>query len=137
MVGMIYAMLAIALLAAIVAVVVFAKRKGGSAISGAEKYDVFSISGNQLTVLAGIPVTYPIDEIERIAFSVMVGKHSAYSGVMRIVKTNGKKSRPFLFDGSAYKRELVLKSSKQDIQLATRYLMDALRRHNIPCSHSM
>ena len=137
MVVIIYAMFAIILLVVIFAIVAFAKRKGVNATTDAERFDVFSISGNQLTVLAGIPVTYEIDEIEKVAFSVFIGKHSAYSGVMRIVKANGKKSRPFLFDGSAYKKKVVLKSSKQDIELATQYLMDELGRYNICCSCSM
>ena len=134
-VGIIYVMFAITLLVVVFSIVVLSKRKGGNAATDTD--DVFSISGNQLTVLAGIPAIYEIDEIERITFSIIVGRHSAYSGVMRIVKTNGKKSRPFLFDGSAYKKKLTLKSTKQDINLATQYLMDELRQYNICCSHSM
>lgn len=138
MVGLIYAMFAVTLLVIIFAIVVLAKQKGTRTNVNGERYDVFKISENQLTVLAGIPVTYEIDTIESITFSAMKARRSSsYTGIMRIVKANGKKSRPFLFDSSACKKKFVLASSKQDIEEAIQYLMSELQRYNIRCSRSM
>lgn len=138
MTGWIFAMFAITLLVIIFAVVMLARLKSTRANANADKYDVFELSGNQLTVLAGIPVAYKIDEIERITFSAKRGRRrpSSYSGVMRIVKANGKKSRPFIFDSSVVKRKFVLSSSKQDIEQAIQYLMNELEQYHIRCSYT-
>lgn len=136
MVGMIYAMLAVCLLVIIFALVIFVKRTRTNQSTAAQNYDVFEVSGNRLTVLAGIPVTYQIDEIKKITFSIMKAPRSmsTYNGIMRVVKANGKKSRPFMFNSSAYAKKMVLASSKQEIEQTTRYLMDELKRHHIACA---
>ncbi|MCI7681237.1 MAG: hypothetical protein MSP55_03310 [Fusobacterium necrophorum] len=97
------------------------------------KYDVFHISENQLTILAGIPVTYSIDTIEELTFSKMRGKYGGYTDIIRVIKTNGHKSRPFLFDGSAYYKKFMFLSSEKDIDLAIIALMKELKKYRIPC----
>lgn len=136
MVWLVYAMLAVILLVLIFAVAIFVKRIGTRTNTNAGTYDVFEISGNRLTVLAGIPVTYEIGEISKITFSARKAPRSmsVYNGILRVVKTNGKKSRPFLFNSSACTKKMVLASSKQDIEQTIQYLMEELKRHNIPCS---
>ena len=136
MAGLIYAMLAITLLAIIFAIVMFVKRTGSRGSINAGQYDVFEVSGNQLTVLAGIPVTYDIGEIDRITFSASKAPRSmsSYNGIMRIVKADGKKSRPFLFNSSALTKKMVLASSKREIEETIQYLMEDLKRHHIACS---
>lgn len=132
-----YAMFGTLLLVIIFAVVFFVKQKKVFTNSGAQSYEVFAVSGGQLTVLAGIPVAYQIDEIMEVTFSSMkaVRSISVYNGIMRVVKKNGKKSRPFMFNSSVYLKKTVLVSSKQEIEKAIEYLMNELRQHHIPCSH--
>lgn len=139
MIGIIYAMFGFMLLVIIFAIVVFAKQKRPHESLGAQSYDVFALSGNQLTILAGIPVTYEIDEIEQITFSVIraVRSTNVHNGIMRVVKKNRKKSRPFMFNSSALTKKTVLISSKQQIEETITYLMDELRRHHIRCSRIM
>ena len=128
MIILIYAMFAITILVIIFAVVVFAKWKNRPA--GSESNEVFAVSGNKLTVFAGIHVTYDIDDIEKVIFSSLRGRYgSSYSGIMRIVKKNGKKSRPFMFYGNA--KNFVLASSKQEIEKTTLELMEKLAFYNI------
>lgn len=138
MVWIMYAMFAVIILTIILAIVVFVnvgKRKNTTAGT----FDVFEISGNQLTILAGIPVTYEINEIESITFTASRAPRStsAYNGIIRVIKTDGKKSRPFLFDSSAYKKKMVLINSKQEIEQTIQYLMDDLKQHHIRCSRTM
>lgn len=137
MIWMIYAMFAVTLAVLLFAVVIFVKRIGTD--TNAERYDVFEISGNQLVVLTGIPVKYEIEEIAEVTFSAIKAPRSmsTYNGVMRVIKANGKKSRPFLFNSSAYTKRMVLSSSKQDIVLTIQYLMDEMRRYHIRCSRTM
>jgi len=133
MVGLIYVMFAVSILAIIFAVFMLIKRKNIS--TNVDKYDVFTVSGNQLTVLAGLPVTYEIDTIEKITFSVQRDRRgSTYVGIMRIIKANGKKSRPFFFDSSVCKKKFVLVNSRQDIEQAIEYLTIELKRYHIRCS---
>lgn len=136
MAWMMVAMLGVVLLAAVLAIVMLAKRKNAHANTGAAMYEVFDISGGRLTVLAGLPVTYQLEEIARVTLAARKAPRSmsAYNGVLHVVKKNGKKSRPFLFDSSVYKKKMVLISSKQEIEEAIRYLMEELKRHHIPCS---
>lgn len=139
MVWLIYGMLTVALLAIIFAIVVLVRRTGSRSNINGVRYDVFAVSGDRLTVLTGVPVTYDIAEINQITFSVSKTPRSmsSYNGIMRIVKTNGKKSRPFLFNSSAHTKKMVLVSSKQEIEQTIQYLMDDLRRHHISCSRVM
>ncbi|MDL2225041.1 hypothetical protein LJC20_02385 [Eubacteriales bacterium OttesenSCG-928-M02] len=81
-------------------------------------------------------MTYEIKEIENITFSASRAPRSSsiYNGIIRVVKADGKKSRPFMFNGSAYLKKSVLVSSKQEIEQTIEYLMDELQQHHIPCS---
>lgn len=137
MAWVIYIMLGMIFLVMIVAISILIKGAGGR--TNAARYDVFEVSGDQLTVLAGIPVTYDIAEIERITFSVMKAPKSmsSYNGIMKIVKTNSKKSRPFMFNSSAYTKKMVLSSSRQEIEQTIHFLMAELKRYHIPCSQVM
>ncbi|MDL2288249.1 hypothetical protein LJC32_02590 [Oscillospiraceae bacterium OttesenSCG-928-F05] len=139
MLWIIYAMFGVMLFAIIFAVVVFAKQKRPHEDLGAQSYDVFAVSGGRLTILAGIPVTYELDEIEQITFSIMraVRSTTVHNGILRVIKKNGKKSRPFMFNSSALVKKTVLVSSRQDIEETTRYLMEELRRHHIRCSRTV
>lgn len=131
----IYAMLGFFLFVIAMTMVLLAKRKGALASTGAQSYDVFAVSGNRLTVLAGIPATYELDEIREVTFSTVKAPRSmfVYNGIMRIVKVNGKKSRPFMFNSSVYARETVLASSRQDIEETIGYLMNELEQYQIHC----
>lgn len=107
--------------------------------TNAEKYDVFKISGNQFIVLTLNPVVYEIHEIERINFSAVKVPRSmsSYNGVLHVYKKNGQKSRPFLFDSSAYTKKMTLASSKQEIEQTIQYLMEELKQHHIYCLHTI
>lgn len=132
----IYAILGFSLLVIVMTIVLLERRKGALTNTGAQSYDVFAVSGNQLTVLAGIPVTYKLDEIKEVTFSTVKAPRSmsVYNGIMRIVKVDGKKSRPFMFNSSAYARKTVLASSRQEIEETIGYLMGELKQYHIRCS---
>jgi|SRR3712207_206536 len=97
------------------------------------KYDVFRISENQLTILAGIPVTYSLDTVEELTFSKMRNRYGGCTGIIRVIKKNGHKSRPFLFDSSVYYKKFVINSFEEDINLTIIALMEELKRYRIPC----
>ena len=125
---LIYGMLAIAILIIVSAAVALAKWKSPPA--GVGSNEVFEVSGGQLTVFAGSHVTYNIDDIEKIVFSTLRGRSgSSHAGIMRVVKKNGKKSRPFMFYGNA--NNVVLASSEQEIENKTRELMEKLKAYHI------
>ena len=100
---------------------------------GPRLYDVLAFSDGQLTILAGIPVSYPLPDIEMVTFSTIRGIQGNYTGVLRVVKRNGHKSRPFLFDGSAYAKHFVFYTTKKGIMRAIEALMEELRRHGVRC----
>ena len=64
----------------IVATIIFVKVLS----RGEQKYDVFMIEGNELVVLAGIPVRYRINDIETVTFSNVLGKYGSFVGIMKI-----------------------------------------------------
>ena len=126
----IYVMFAVVFLAVIFAFVMLIKRKNASV--DAEPYQIFKVVENQLTVLAGMPVTYDINAVEHVTLSAVRGRRgSTYIGIMRVVKTNGRKSRPFIFDSSAYTKKMVWVNSKQDIEVAIIYLTDRFSAYGI------
>lgn len=129
----IIAMLCAAAVIVVLAVALVAKRKGMLSEMGAQNYDVFSVRGNQLTILAGVPATYEIDEILEITFSVALAPKSmsAYNGYLRVVKKNGKKGRPFMFNSSVIEKKTVLASSRQDINDTIAYLTEELKKYHI------
>ena len=101
----------------------------------AGKYEVFKVHEGQLIVLTGFPVTYDLNTIDKVTFSVRKARKSlSYMGVMRIVKTNGKKSRPFAFDCSAYTKKFAWTSSRQEIEKTIEYLAEKLKACDIRVS---
>ena len=110
---------------AIVLLVKMSNRPGGM-----WSQEVFVVSENKLIVQSGIPVTYNIGDIEKVTFSKMRGRYGSYTGIMRIVKNNGRKSRPFMFYGTP-KSKFVLASSREDIDKTTQGLVEKLRMHHI------
>ena len=131
MIMLIYGMFAITILITVFAVVALLKWKGPPA--GAGPNEVFEVSGNRLTVFAGSYVTYNIDDIEKIVFSTFRGRYgSSHAGIMRVVKKNGKKSRPFMFYGNV--KNFALASSEQEIERTTLELMEKLKSYNIQYS---
>jgi len=98
-----------------------------------KRYTVFEfMPDHKLIVWTGVPVTYDISDIDYVSFS-MFSQRGNYSGVFRIVKLGGKKSRPFMFDYSAYTKKTVWKSTEQNIQQVTAQLVSELRSKNISC----
>jgi len=97
---------------------------------GTWSQEVFAISENKLIVQSGIPVTYNISDIEKVAFSKMRGRYGSYTGIMRIVKNNGRKSLPFMFYGKSTNKFL-LANSNEEIDKRTRELVEELRIHHI------
>ena len=92
--------------------------------------EVFVVSENRLIVQAGFPVTYNIDDIEKITFSKMRGRYGSYTGIMRIVKDNGRKSRPFMFYGTP-KNKFILSSSAEEIDKTILELVEKLKSYHI------
>ncbi len=135
----IYAMFAVAIVVIVFSFISLSKLKNTATYTNAEKFDVFKVSGNQFIVLTLSPITYEINDIERIDFSIskVPRSVSSYSGVMRVIMKNGKKSRPFIFDSSAYTKKATLSSSKQQIEQTIQYLMDELKQHHIYCLHTV
>ena len=126
-----YAMFAITILIVVFAIVALARWKGSPTDTGSN--GVFGVSGNQLTIFAGAHVTYNIEDIEEVVFSTFRGRYgSSYTGVIRIVKKNGRKSRPFLFYGNT--KNFILASSEHEIEKTTLELMEELKFHNIRSS---
>ncbi len=106
--------------------------------SGERKYDVFVIEGNELTITSGIPRKYIIDDIERIVFSKKASRYALsdrnnWTGIIRIIKKSGLKTRHFLFDASSYHKKIVFESTESEIDLVTDDLMKQLRAHGIKC----
>ena len=97
-----------------------------------QKYDVFMIKNNELTVLSGIPVRYRLSDIEMVVFSKTVSRGN-YGGRMRILKKGGLLGRIFLFDASAYRKKFAFSSTCEEIDFITEDLMTQLREHGIKC----
>ena len=98
-------------------------------------YDIFSISDGKLTIQAAVPISYPLEDIERVEFSSFATTKSGFTnfaGQLRIIKKNGKSSRSYLFDSSVLCQKMVGKSSKEEIEESIQLLMEKLERHGIP-----
>ena len=98
-------------------------------------YDIFSISDGKLTIQAAVPISYPLEDIERVEFSRFATTKSGFTnfaGQLRIIKKNGKSSRSYLFDSSVLCQKMVGKSSKEEIEESIQLLMEKLERHGIP-----
>ena len=113
----------------IVATIIFVKVLS----RGEQKYDVFMVEGNELVILAGIPVRYRINDIETVTFSNVLGKYGSFVGIMKIKKKDGIFGRSFRFDASAYHKKFVLSSTQEEIDLATENLMEQLRSYGVDC----
>ena len=94
----------------------------------------FTLDG-KLIVCAGISVTYEISNISHVEFSI-IKRRSNRTGLFRIVSLNGKKSRPFTFDSSSYKKHIVWTNSREDIELATDLLINQLMSRGIYSSRA-
>lgn len=128
---MIYMMIAMISLIIVISIVLIVRMLNRNSKFD-EGHNVFKISNDKLTVLAGIPVTYYLTEIHCITFStVKSARSSNYQGVMRVIKTSGKKSRPFLFTGNVYTKKHAIFSTKDDIEESIQYLMKELSDHYI------
>ena len=98
-------------------------------------YDVCLISDGKLTIQAAFPISYPLEDIERVEFSRFATTKSGFTnfaGQLRIIKKNGKSSRSYLFDSSVLCQKMVGKSSKEEIEESIQLLMEKLERHGIP-----
>ena len=98
-------------------------------------YDIFSISDGKLTIQAAVPISYPLEDIERVEFSSFATTKSGFTnfaGQLRIIKKNGKSSRSYLFDSSVLCQKMVGKSSKEEIEESIQLLMEKLESQGIP-----
>ena len=98
-------------------------------------YDIFSISDCKLTIQAAVPISYPLEDIERVEFSSFATTKSGFTnfaGQLRIIKKNGKSSRSYLFDSSVLCQKMVGKSSKEEIEESIQLLMEKLESQGIP-----
>ncbi len=111
----------------IVSTVMFVKVLG----QGSKRYDIFEIEGNEMVVLAGIPVRYRLNDIEIVTFSNDMGSYGSFVGVMNIKKKDAMFGRRFLFDASTYYKKFVLTSTREEIDLATDLLIEKLKGHGI------
>ncbi|MGT2710894.1 hypothetical protein [Streptococcus oriscaviae] len=110
----------------------FSLRKGKQ---GQGFYDVFLISDGKLTIQAAFPITYPLEEIERVEFSRFATTKSGFTnfaGQLRIIKKNGRTSRRYYFDSSVLHQKIVAKSTKEEMDQTIQLLMARLERHGIP-----
>ena len=126
---LVYGMFAITIFVIVFAAIALVKWKGLPVGTN----EVFEVSDGRIIIFTGLQATYNIDDIENVAFSIVRSRRSAsYSGTMRVVKKNGKKSRPFIFCGDS--KNIVLAGSKPEIEKKTLELMEKLRLHNIRVS---
>lgn len=129
--GDIPAMIMIGVIVLYLLLIMIFSRKGSGKRLGS-----FRISETELTIFAGFPYNYRIDEIERVTFSYTIGKKNVFIGVMRVWKTESHKKRTsFLFDSTCYRKKRGFADTKGDIDEATQYLMDKLKKHGIKCEY--
>ena len=96
-------------------------------------HEVFEFKGNgELEVLADIPTTYEITDIEKVEFSIH-GGYGSYYGRFRIFKTNGKKSRKYMYGMGVYTKDFDFNGSQEEMEKATEYLMHQLQEKGISC----
>ncbi|MCK4023133.1 hypothetical protein [Streptococcus suis] len=110
----------------------FSLRKGKQAQGF---YDIFSISEGRLTIQAAVPINYPLEVIERVEFSRFATTKSGFTnfaGQLRIIKKNGRTSRPYYFDSSVLYQKFVAKSRKEEMDETIELLTAKLERHGIP-----
>ena len=98
-------------------------------------YDVCLISDGKLTIQAAFPITYPLEEIERVEFSRFATTKSGFTnfaGQLRIIKKNGRTSCPYYFDSSVLHQKVVAKSTKEEMEETIQLLTAKLEHHGIP-----
>ena len=98
-------------------------------------YDVCLISDGKLTIQAAVPISYPLEDIERVEFSSFATTKSGFTnfvGQIRIIKKNGRTSRPYYFDSSVLYQKFVAKSTKEEMEETIQLLTAKLERHGIP-----
>lgn len=98
-------------------------------------YDILYISDGKLTILAGIPISYPLEDISRVEFSTFATTKSGFTnfmGQLRIIKKDGRISRPYWFDSSVLYQKFVTKSTKEEMEETIHMLMAKLESQGIP-----
>ena len=118
----------VALICIIMAIVLFVVLKDVKV-----NHEVFEFKGeSELQVLADIPTTYQIANIENVEFSIR-GGHGSYYGRFRIFENNGKKSRNYMYGIGVYTKDFDFNGSQEEMEKATEYLMQQLRDRGISC----
>jgi len=98
------------------------------------RYEVFDFSNRgEMKVLAGIPVVYQLEDIQKVDFSIQRGRRGGFFGRFQIIKSNDKKSRKYMYEASVYTKKLSFYGTPVDVKKATDYLMQQLRTEGIPC----
>lgn len=98
-------------------------------------YDIFLISDGKLTIQAAVPISYPLEDIERVEFSRFATTKSGFTnfaGQLRIIKKSGRPSRPYYFDSRVLYQKFVAKSTKEEMDKTIQLLTTKLERHGIP-----
>ena len=122
-------MLMVGVIVLYVLLIIIFSRKGS-----VKRLGSLRISETELTIFSGFPYNYRIDEIERVTFSYTIGKKNAFIGVMRVWKTeSNEKGTPFLYDSGCCRKRHGFIDTKQDIDEATQYLINKLKKHRIKC----
>lgn len=97
------------------------------------KYEVIILEDDSLIVLAGIPQTFKMDEVESVAFRLCYNiRAGGFYGTLRIHLKNGKKSRLFQFHKTIYQNNnRVPLDREDDINQAINALIAKLEAHHI------
>ena len=97
------------------------------------KHEAFEFNNNEeVVVIADIPTTYKIADIEIVEFSIQ-GGYGSYYGRFRVIKNNGKKSRNYMYGKDVYTKDFSFNGSQEEMAKATEYLMQQLQEKDIPC----
>ena len=96
-------------------------------------HEVFEFKENgEVQVLADVPTTYAIDDIENVEFSIR-GGYGSYYGRFRVIKSNGKRSRNYMYGTGVYTKDFTFNGSQEEMEKATEYLMQQLREKGLSC----
>lgn len=97
------------------------------------QYEVYTVSDGRLTIFAGLPVTYDIDDIEDVTFS-WNWYRSRLRIVMKIRFNNGKGSRRYYIFRNSINGEMFGRGySAEGREETVQHLMDGLEQHGIAC----
>ena len=96
-------------------------------------HEVFEFKENgEVQVLADVPTTYAIADIENVEFSIR-GGYGSYYGRFRVIKSNGKRSRNYMYGTGVYTKDFTFNGSQEEMEKATEYLMQQLQEKGISC----